>query len=219
MVLLAICDANYIFTFVDIGAYGRRSDGGIFNSSKIGQMFEHKKMNLPAPKQLTADGQALPYVLVGDEAFTLSDYLLRPYPGRGGLDLERNIFNFRLCRARRVIENSFGIMVSKWRILKRPIEAIVGNTISMVQAIICLHNFLRKRGSNEYFMVSSQPFNACLNEPVDTVVVENLENSALQDLKAPGNHNHSRRNIEMRDEYCDFYNEEGAVFWQYNRKH
>lgn len=182
-------------------------------------MFERKQMNLPVPKQLTADGVALPYVLVGDEAFTLSDYLLRPYPEKGGLDLERNIFNFRLSRARRVIENSFGIMVSQWRILKKPIEASVGNTISMVQAIICLHNFLRKRGSNEYYIVPKQPFNACLNQTVDIAVVENLENSALQDIKAPVNNNSSQRNIKMRDEYCDFYNEEGAVFWQYNRKH
>lgn len=27
---MGICDANYFFTLIDIGAYGERSNGGIF---------------------------------------------------------------------------------------------------------------------------------------------------------------------------------------------
>lgn len=56
IVLLAICDANYSFTFVDIGAYGRRSDGGIFRDSEMGKKFEQHEMNIPKPELLTADG-------------------------------------------------------------------------------------------------------------------------------------------------------------------
>lgn len=70
-------------------------------------------MNLPKPESLTADGPPLPYVLVGDEAFQLTDYLLRPYPEKGGLNEDRRIFNYRLSRARRTIENTFGILISR----------------------------------------------------------------------------------------------------------
>lgn len=70
-------------------------------------------MNLPEPEAITSDGQSLPYVLVGDEAFQLSDYLLRPYPGRECLNQDKKIFNYRLSRARRTIENTFGILVSR----------------------------------------------------------------------------------------------------------
>lgn len=111
--LLGICDAQYMFTFVDIGAYGRRSDGGIFRDSKMGLKFNSKKMNVPAPESLSPDGSSLPYVLVGNKAFQLTDYLLRPYPGKGNLNDERNIFNYRLSRARRTIENTFGILVNQ----------------------------------------------------------------------------------------------------------
>ncbi|KAJ8940776.1 hypothetical protein NQ314_010586 [Rhamnusium bicolor] len=89
IVLMAIVDHSYRFIMVDIGASGRQSDGGVFKTSNIGNGFENKLFNLPTAKPLCEDGQgyAVPYVLVGDEAFQLTEYLLRPYPGRGGLDI------------------------------------------------------------------------------------------------------------------------------------
>lgn len=67
--LLAICDANYCFTLVDIGGEGRQSDGGIFTHSNFGQRFQKNEMNLPQPRPIEASGPALPFVLVADEAF------------------------------------------------------------------------------------------------------------------------------------------------------
>ena len=56
-----------------------------------------KKMNLPDPAKLTPDGSPLPYVLVGDEAYKLTEYLVRPYP-RSSLNKFRKILNYRLSR-------------------------------------------------------------------------------------------------------------------------
>ncbi|XP_029164249.1 protein ALP1-like [Nylanderia fulva] len=112
IVLLAICDANYVFRYVDIGAFGRGSDSAIFKNSTVGRKFNSKQMNLPGPSPLSAEGPDMPYYLVGDEAFPLTDYLLRPYPGKG-LTKEREIYNYRLSRARRIIENTFGILASQ----------------------------------------------------------------------------------------------------------
>ena len=46
MVLMAICDASYVFTFVDIGDYGSNNDSGVFRKSDIGKSFFKKEMNL-----------------------------------------------------------------------------------------------------------------------------------------------------------------------------
>jgi len=57
----------------------------------------------------------MPYVLVGDEAFPLKIYLFRPQSKHHeGGDESKKIYNYHLSRARRVVENAFGILLSHW---------------------------------------------------------------------------------------------------------
>nr|CAH7752847.1 unnamed protein product [Callosobruchus chinensis] len=71
VVLLATCDYKYKFTFVDIGAYGSQSDGGVFGNSVFGQRLENNTMNTP-PEQ----------VIPGTNIIHLKTYIMRPYPGQ-----------------------------------------------------------------------------------------------------------------------------------------
>jgi hypothetical protein len=66
------------------------------------------------------------------------------------LDQSHSVFNYRLSRARRIIENSFGILVARWRIFKRPIIAKPKNVILFTKAAIALHNYLRTQESAVY---------------------------------------------------------------------
>ena len=129
---------------IDVGAQGRQSDSGVFNNSNIGQNFNNGTWDLPDAKKLCPEGPVLPYYLIGDEAFGLKPFLQRPYPGRskGNLQFSQQLFNYRLSRARRVIENSFGILAAKWRIFRKPIQAKVDTVDHIVKAAVCLHNFV-----------------------------------------------------------------------------
>ena len=124
IILMAICDVNYCFTLVDIGDNGHHSDGGVFVNSSLGQALESNQLQLPSPVPIPRSITTTPYTFVGDAAFPLKTYLQRPYPGRN-LDDTKRIFNYRLSRARRTIENTFGILAARLQQLLKPLAVFI----------------------------------------------------------------------------------------------
>ncbi len=121
IVLMALVDHRYCFTIIDVGGHGSNSDGGIFAQSALGKAIKNDNLAIPQPRPLPGFSQPIPHVIVADEAFPLSQNLMRPFPGKD-LDEARRIYNYRLSRARRLVENSFGILASKWEVSQRRIK-------------------------------------------------------------------------------------------------
>ncbi|KAJ8914254.1 hypothetical protein NQ315_003619 [Exocentrus adspersus] len=131
IILMAMCDANYKFTFVDIGGMGSESDGGVFSRSKFAKLLQSNQLHLPSPTYIGGFLNCLfPYFIVADEVFPLKENIMRPYPGK-------------FLNKSRIIENTFDILVSRWRIFQGPIKATVENIDKYVQATVCLHNYLK----------------------------------------------------------------------------
>ncbi len=84
VVLMALVDAEYCFTLIDVGAYGSQSDGGIFALSAMGKALQRGPLSTPPPKPLPGAPElgSVPHVIVGDEAFPLKPCLMRPFPGQ-----------------------------------------------------------------------------------------------------------------------------------------
>ena len=114
IVLLALVDANYRFIYIDVGCNGRISDGGVFRNSSLSLALSENSLNMPDPRIVDGDDSPLPYVVVADDAFPLKTYIMKPYSQRG-LTPEKRIFNYRFSRARRIVENAFGILASRFR--------------------------------------------------------------------------------------------------------
>ena len=83
------------------------------------------------------------FFFVGDEAFPLKTYLMRPYP-RLALTDEKRIFNFRLTLARKTVECAFGMLTSKFRVFEVPIACSENVVKSIIASACVLHNYVRK---------------------------------------------------------------------------
>ena len=116
---MAICDANYCFTMVDIGGFGRDNDASIFAQSDMGIRFENNGFDIPESEVVSS--VELPYVLVSDEIFPLKSWLMKPYPGKNIAE-ESEVCNYHLSMCKRTIEKTSGILAAKWRIFRRPIR-------------------------------------------------------------------------------------------------
>lgn len=168
IVLLAMIDANCKFVVIDVGSYGKEGDAGIFNKSKMGLLVKNETI-FPPPKFLSHSNILLPHVIVGDEAFRLSEHIMKPYSKAQILeDPKKRKFNYRLSKARRVSENAFGIMCAIFRIFFTPINLKPATVDLAIVVCCCLHNMLR----DEY--ISKNPSQLVISQNVEDFPTQNM---------------------------------------------
>ena len=217
IILLAICDARYNFVLFDIGQYGSINDSGALLESDFGKAFNDGSFNYPPPEKIPGCPlEKVPYFLVGDEIFPLKDWLMRPYPGhkRGTMEESQRIFNYRLSRARRVIENTIGILVARWRIFRCFIKATPTNVEKYVLATLSLHNYLRQTDNAGYCpagFVDSEDSSGRIKPGEWRSIVRR---DALHSLPRRHNTRFSNNAIKMREGLREYLNSAGAVPWQ-----
>ncbi|KAM0728569.1 Protein ALP1-like [Formica fusca] len=216
MVLLAVCDAHYNFIMLDVGAEGSQSDGGVFQSSEMGRRLNDGSLNLPNLSCLPGTDIDMPYFLVGDAAFPLKLFLMKSYSKRNRPH-DQSIYNFRLSRARRVIENAFGILAARWRIFRHPIIATEDNVESIIECAVCLHNFIRKTGDRKLNLEYCPPSFMDLELPIGELVegewhdIVAGENGAIINGPRMGARNAVLGVLQQRNALKEFVNGPGAL--------
>ncbi|XP_045109256.1 putative nuclease HARBI1 [Portunus trituberculatus] len=215
IVLLALVDANYNFMFVDVGCQGRISDGGVIANTQLYKLMEEKALNLPEPAPLNEREEVVPFFFVGDEAFSMSETLMKAYPGYHVKGSKQRIFNYRICRARRVVENVFGIASSVFRVLRKPLLLEPEKASCVVMTTTLLHNFLRRRPDSAELYTPPGTFDS-----EEAGVVRNgnwreatHEMGSLLPLKRVARKTKATL-LNVREEIADYFLNEGKLAWQ-----
>lgn len=210
IVLMAIATASYEFIMCDCGTNGRVSDGGVIENTLFYEKLRNGTLRLPSGSKTENISEPLPYVFIGDEAFALRDNFLTPFAQKQ-LNSERRIFNYRLSRARRIIENAFGIMVARFRIFHTAINLKLENIDRVVLACCILHNFLIRKRRENY-----APPNCFYSEEYETGNTENGLTSEQETINLQRGHNRhaSEAAKRVRNLYMTYFNNEGSVPWQ-----
>jgi len=217
IVLLGVCNGSYEFIMVDIGDAGRQSDGSVYSNSNLGFAIENNTLDFPGPERIKNSTEVFPYVFLGDDAFSLKTYLMKPYSGQN-LNEEERIFNYRLSRGRRIIENTIGIAASRFRIFRRPIIAKVSTVKQITKAVVALHNFLMATRSVED-ACNYCPFNYVDQEHSNGMQAgqwrQEIESGGILQINHIGSNNYSKNAKETRNLFKTYFNsEKGSIPWQ-----
>ena len=202
IVMLALVYANLKFLWVDIGSNGACSDAQIFNDSLLKRAIEDGTINFPEATALPGEETRLPYCILGDDAFALRTWLMKPHSKRN-LSREERAFNKRLSRVRIFVEHSFGVLANRFRCLLTTMRQRTQTVRSIVFTTVILHNIIRSRYQQDH--QRQDPDN---NQPT---------NRNLEDMDDRQNTNSGTDRAKRQRQYLtDYLNSPEAMHpWQY----
>ena len=133
----AVVDHNYLFNDLYVGWPGSVHNARVLSNSAV----YHKCHNGDYLKgdTLQIGGHTIPIFLIGDSAYPLLSWLIKPFPMTSSISGQQKTFNYRICRGRVVVEIAFGRFKAQWRRLIKQNDMLVENVLNIVAACCVLH--------------------------------------------------------------------------------
>lgn len=139
---------------------------------------------------------------------------MKPYP-QNGLDAEMRVYNYRHSRARRISENLFGIFAHRFRIFQKVIELHPKIVQTLTLAALTLHNYLRNSSSRGTYCPTGLADYEMENGDV-VLGTWRSENTAFLNLQVQSTGHNSRVSAKtVRNNFKEYFVNEGAVMWQW----
>lgn len=118
--------------------------------------MNNEQLNLPKEIVNLPDSNIKTFLyFIGDDAFRLSNRIMKPYSGKNLSD-KQQICNYRFLRARRTVKSAFGIFANKWRIFHTSICMLPETANIILTASVCLHNYVLKEEQHNGYKYYSQ---------------------------------------------------------------
>ena len=93
------------------------SDAQIFNESELKKCLENEQLGFQKRYPIPHEDKPMPNFILGNDAFGIRAFLMKPYGHRELQRDERRFYNYRISRGRRVVENAFGILAQRSQVL------------------------------------------------------------------------------------------------------
>ena len=140
IILLGVCDHRCCFTFVDVGRAGCVGDAYTYNESSLKRRIEAGQWLADIDRDI--GGTFVKPYIIGDSAFALGSQLLKCY--ENPVHRHQKKFNRALISSRQKIENAFGFLKGRWRILTQ--NFIRDPAFMRDVALVCtaLHNICQR---------------------------------------------------------------------------
>ncbi|CAM5153580.1 unnamed protein product [Natator depressus] len=153
------------FTSINVGCLEKVHDARVFRNSGL---FKGLQEGIYFPDQkITVGDVEMPIVILGDSAYPLMPWLMKPYTG--ALDSSKEQFNYRLSKCRMVVECAFGYLKGHWCSLLTRSDLSKTNIPIVIAACCVLHNLCESK--RETFMAGGRlmqiawPLNMCSQTP------------------------------------------------------
>ena len=213
IILMALVDAEYRFRWVDIGVNGAASDCQVFNHSRLKRYMEQGRMGFPAPFPLPGDNENISCFILSDDAFPLLPWMMKPFPGKI-LTRDEKVYNYRISRGRRVVENAFGILANRFRCLHTPLSQKLKHIRQIVAACVVLHNLIRLRFPHTQHRYGDVP--GANGRVIPGLWRQGLRWDDVANVRAPNVDTLTAKKVRLT--LKKYYNSNvGAVPWQYDR--
>lgn len=160
-----ICDGNLKFLSMSTGFPGSVHDARILRNTWVFREANRQQILTTPTFQLNGTTCIKPY-LVGDAAYPLADWLIKPFPQVQNMDNQQQLFNLALSQARVSIERAFGVLKGRWRILLGKVNLEPSFASDVVIACSVLHNICQER--NEPIQEVHDPYTEEDNQGLET---------------------------------------------------
>lgn len=200
--LFALVDAKYKFRFIDVGVNGRANDSTIYAESNLYKGLINNTLNIPSKRKLKGQSFEFPYFFIGDDAFALNTNLMKPYNRCVNLSTPQVVFNYRISRARMVVECAFGQLATRFRIFRRPLDVLPETVDLIVMTACALHNFI---------ITENDRSNETIDDNLLEVLPETLSNMGTQII------NSNKYGFKIRDNLATYLISDGDVNFQWKK--
>lgn len=148
IILQGLVDFRGHFMDVCIGWPGKVHDARVFANSALYKKAIDGKLFPSWSRKLGTNSIDVPLVVLGDPAYPLLTWLMKPYIENASTTAKEKRFNYRQSRARMVVENAFGRLKGRWRCLLKRLDCNLKNIPDIVASCVVLHNFCEIYGDN-----------------------------------------------------------------------